>query len=140
MGAALISPLTQEVIAMGVNSSLYGDGSSNKSDVHAEANCISSCAMAGRKTEGCSIYITMPPCKTCFGLIVAAGIKRIVFRKLCFTTDMIETAARVGVEFVPLGKEATERCLERVKVLWREGDIDREENEGKHERKKQKTS
>lgn len=141
MGAAIVSPSTHEVIVVGVNSPLfYGEGSSSrKSDVHAEANCISSCSKVGRKTEGCSIYITMPPCKTCFGLIVAAGIKRIVFRKVCISPEMVETAARVGVEMVSIGQEMDARCLERVKELWREG-RDRDVNEDESERKRYKTS
>lgn len=79
MGTVLVGR-DGSVLAMAVNSTLY-DPTGNKSDVHAEANCLCACARRGLATEGCTIYITMPPCKNCFGLLQAAGISRIVFRR-----------------------------------------------------------
>ena len=77
MGVVLVK--SNKLLAVAVNSTLYGE--TNKSDVHAEANCLCYCARHGVNTCGASVYITMPPCKNCFGLLRAAGISRIVYRR-----------------------------------------------------------
>jgi deoxycytidylate deaminase len=51
-------------------------------EIHAEALCISRAASLGKPTAGSTIYVTFPPCNECFKLIVAAGIRRCVFRKV----------------------------------------------------------
>ena len=87
------------------------------SDVHAEAHALSSFARNPRQTtkfasnscnldenlvmEGGTCYVTMPPCKTCFGLLISSGIKRIVTcRKLEPSLDVV--AVDRGVEVVVL--------------------------------------
>lgn len=49
--------------------------------LHAEQNVISYAAKAGIKTKGATMYITHAPCKQCAKLIVASGIKVVVFDK-----------------------------------------------------------
>lgn len=48
---------------------------------HAESNCLGNAARAGRSTDGATIYCTTYPCAECAKLIVAAGIKTVVFDK-----------------------------------------------------------
>ena len=67
--------LLDRIVTMANNSSVYRECDS---DNHAEINAISEAAKTGKATNGCTIIITMPPCKRCFGAIVAAGIRRIV--------------------------------------------------------------
>jgi len=53
-----------------------------KHEIHAEANCLLYAARKGVKTEGATIYCTMSPCNDCSKLIIAAGIKRVVYKDL----------------------------------------------------------
>ena len=46
---------------------------------HAEFNAIANAARCGIATEGCSIYVTAPPCLMCAKLIHHAGIKSVVY-------------------------------------------------------------
>ena len=50
----------------------------NKYDwvIHAEVNAIINCPF---DTKGCSIYLTMAPCHKCIGIILNAGIKRVIY-------------------------------------------------------------
>jgi len=48
--------------------------------VHAEANAIAYAARSGAKTEDCYAYVTRPVCHTCAGLLIQAGIVRVVAR------------------------------------------------------------
>lgn len=45
---------------------------------HSESNAIAQSAKNGQKTDGCTIYVTLFPCSSCAGMIVNAGIKRVV--------------------------------------------------------------
>lgn len=45
--------------------------------VHAEANAVID---AGRSCYGATLYITMPPCSTCAGLIIQSGIVRVALQ------------------------------------------------------------
>ena len=45
---------------------------------HAELNAITNAARVGVPLEGCTIYVTHPPCMDCARAIVQAGIKRVV--------------------------------------------------------------
>lgn len=46
---------------------------------HSEANLIGYCARHGVRTNGASLFCTTYPCHYCAGLIVAAGIKEVVY-------------------------------------------------------------
>lgn len=48
---------------------------------HAEMNAVSTCARMGISTEGASMAITHLPCTTCAGLLISAGIKRLIVKK-----------------------------------------------------------
>lgn len=50
-----------------------------QSTVHAEQNAISDAASRGVSVNECSAYITHYPCINCFKILVAAGIKNIIY-------------------------------------------------------------
>jgi dCMP deaminase len=45
--------------------------------VHAEVNAVTTAALHGVSTEGCSAYVTMFPCSRCSSVLINAGISRI---------------------------------------------------------------
>jgi dCMP deaminase len=47
--------------------------------VHAEANAVVNAALAGASTRGASMFLTHSPCLGCAGLIINAGIRRVVY-------------------------------------------------------------
>lgn len=47
--------------------------------LHAEDNAL---LYAGRTVEGCTAYITHPPCSLCTAKLIQSGIKRVVHAKL----------------------------------------------------------
>ena len=87
------------VIAMGANRAVpdlckykgclrvekYGENSKahrNPEDcraIHSEVDAIGNAAKAGVSTVGATIYVTRYPCEACARLIIAAGIKRVVY-------------------------------------------------------------
>ena len=81
-------------------------------------------AKLGKSTDGCTIFVTMPPCKRCFGAIVSAGIRRIVStrptlepilsiaKKLHMDVDVLDAAAstaRIAKFLPPPDREAIDR-------------------------------
>lgn len=53
---------------------------SEKYEIHAEQNCIAFAARNGVSTGDCTLYVTTAPCVHCAKLIIAAGIKRVVYK------------------------------------------------------------
>lgn len=53
---------------------------------HAETNVIAFAARHGVSTLGSTLYVTHSPCLNCSGLLIAAGIERVVFSWL-YTSD-----------------------------------------------------
>ena len=47
--------------------------------VHAEANAVATACLHGVSFRGCTIYVTAPPCSQCAGLLIQAGIARVVW-------------------------------------------------------------
>ena len=45
---------------------------------HAEANAISTCAKLGIATDGATMACTLFPCSSCAGLMIGAGIKKVI--------------------------------------------------------------
>ncbi|MDH4079079.1 MAG: dCMP deaminase family protein [Nitrospira sp.] len=52
--------------------------------VHAEANAICNAARVGTSTKDGTIYVTKFPCSMCSGLLVQAGIRRLVTHDTAF--------------------------------------------------------
>jgi len=69
-------------IRRGEDYSIVHHDFSTKNEIHAEQNLISFCAKNGIKTDGATIYITHSPCIHCAKLIIASGIKRVVYNEL----------------------------------------------------------
>jgi dCMP deaminase len=46
--------------------------------IHAEKNALFNAAKNGTTVEGCSAYITWPPCSQCASALIQAGITRVV--------------------------------------------------------------
>lgn len=68
--------------------------------VHAEVNLVASAARNGIKLDGATVYVTHSPCLACAGLLINAGISRVVYKEKFRSHDgiMVLTAARVRVE------------------------------------------
>lgn len=47
--------------------------------VHAEANAVANAALAGTSTRGADLFLTHEPCLACSGLIINAGVARVVY-------------------------------------------------------------
>ena len=74
----------------------------------------------GTGTRGCTIYITMPPCKRCFGAIVASGIARIVSGR-GYTDPIQNCALSRGIELVSMTREFLEEQKDRISALINSG-------------------
>lgn len=94
--------LASRIIAAATNTSLFKP---DDSDVHAEINAIGHVAKHTHlSTLGATAYITMPPCKRCFGALFSVGIKRIVSRRPP-DIQLKAVASNVGIEMACLRKE-----------------------------------
>lgn len=51
-------------------------------EIHAEQNCLSFAAKNGVSTDGCTLYITTAPCVNCAKIIIASGIKKVVYKEI----------------------------------------------------------
>lgn len=114
--------LYQRIIGVATNVPLYSE---LDSDVHAEIGAIGDAARRGNSTDGCTAYITMPPCKNCFGALMSAGCKRIVTPRS--TSTIVEASAKArGVETVAVEPDVIDRIKGRIHVLINEagGDDD----------------
>ena len=114
--------LHQRIIGVATNKPLYSE---LDSDVHAEIGAIGDAARRGNCTEGCTAYITMPPCKNCFGALISAGCKRVVSPRSA--SAVVEAAAKArGVEMVTIEPKVIDRIKGRIHALINEagGDDD----------------
>lgn len=55
--------------------------------VHAEANAVVSAARLGASTVGATAYVTHTPCLSCAGMLINAGITRVVWLDTYRSTD-----------------------------------------------------
>ncbi len=96
----LFHQLESSILAASTNESFYN---SNSSDIHAEMIALSECNKNGNisSTANATIYITMPPCKKCFSVLVKSGITRIVTRIPCVEV-LVKIAEREGVALFDL--------------------------------------
>ena len=95
------------IIATGYNGLVSGvkpdvledeNGVTKKEVIHAELNCIISCARNGVSCEGATLYITHSPCESCAALIAQSGIKKVVFKEYYRDLSGIEKLKSYGVE------------------------------------------
>lgn len=73
--------------------------------VHSEANAIAFAARYGVGTMGAEIHTTRVPCMTCAGLIINAGIVRVVWFEEHRDMTGWERLAQAGLEVVRWGGE-----------------------------------
>jgi dCMP deaminase len=52
---------------------------SSKFEIHSEVNAIIDMAKRGLSPEGSTLYVTTAPCQDCAKLVIAAGVKRVVY-------------------------------------------------------------
>lgn len=74
-----------------------GDVSHCEDATHAEENVVAYAARHGVATLGTTLYITHSPCYRCSGLIIAAGVIRVVFDDLYGSTKGLEKLREAGV-------------------------------------------
>ena len=103
------SDYLNQIISAANNQELY---KANSSDVHAEIVALGLAARFGRATDKCTAYITMPPCKNCFGALMSAGAKKIVSIQKSRTVDFEKF--RDGMEMTSLTSE--EYRAQRIRV------------------------
>lgn len=80
-----------------------------KNEIHAEVNAIGYAAKNEVLTNNATIYVTLQPCLNCSKAIVAAGIKRVVYKE-AYTREpeSIAFLQSAGVEVVCLND--TQEC------------------------------
>jgi dCMP deaminase len=61
--------------------------------LHAELNAIMQCALHGVSTKGSTLYVMYNPCYYCTKALMAAGIKRVVYRDEYFHDDGLDHKA-----------------------------------------------
>ena len=131
--------LLSRIIAAANNTSLFQP---DDSDVHAEINAIGQVSKRIHSslphntpstniisTQGATAYITMPPCKRCFGALYAAGIKRIVSRKQ-HPDILLKAASEVGIEMSCLTHEEMVSQYVRMDKLFADGSQHKKLDEG----------
>ena len=81
VGTAIVDPKNR-VVSLGFNGFARGVQDLDvtreeklRRTIHAEENAL---LFAGRPVEGCTIYVTHPPCARCAAKLIQAGIVRIV--------------------------------------------------------------
>jgi Cytosine/adenosine deaminases len=124
MGCVIVKPtVTSEItindddffdaiIGASTNQSLFHE---NDSDVHAEIATLGKCLQNGNSTRKCTIYITMPPCKRCFGALCMAGISRIVTGRQ-YSKDIMDVATERGMDLVTMGHDFVNQQKDRIGI------------------------
>ena len=96
------------------------------SDIHAEVSCLGQACNSRHAAQGCTVYITIHPCKRWFAALVAFGVGRIVSRQMP-PKLIVECAHRNGIEVAELTKDMNRSPMKRINELIAaasEGDAD----------------
>lgn len=70
--------------------------------LHAEANAILKVARSNNSARGCTLYLTLSPCRDCCKLILQAGIKRLVYTRKYKDAEGLEFLDQAGLEIVQI--------------------------------------
>lgn len=68
-----------------------------KNATHAEANALAFAARQGISTDGATLYVTVSPCEVCSRLLIAAGIRRVVWGEAYRDPSGTALLSRAGV-------------------------------------------
>lgn len=79
-----------------------------KNVVHAEANAIAFAARFGVGVEGAELFTTRVPCLTCAGMIINAGIKRVVWSEEHRDMEGFLRLGQAGLEVVQYDHDQSE--------------------------------
>eukprot|EP00934_Nitzschia_sp_Nitz4_P000254 Nitzschia sp. Nitz4//scaffold46_size129759//121862//122569//NITZ4_003526-RA/size129759-processed-gene-0.211-mRNA-1//1//CDS//3329552670//254//frame0 len=107
--------LLTNVLGAATNTPLFGTQEVT-SDIHAEIAALGQACQAGHSSTGCTVYITIPPCKRCFAALVAFGITRVVTRQAA-PASIRETALRRGMSMEHFSPQQNRRQMERINRL-----------------------
>ena len=90
-----------------------------KADIHAEISALGQACKSCQSTENCTAYITIHPCKNCFGALIAFGISRIVTRqaKQNWSSVTLRTALSKGLQIHTLTHDERRHQMERINQL-----------------------
>jgi dCMP deaminase len=121
MGCVFVRPSKDEVVLTVINSAMFGPF---RSDCHAEANGIATCAARGVSTRGLAVYVTRAPCTACFKLLASAGVARIVSPQELASDDCRQAASTLGITVVALA-DSPERRARRMGLARDNEDKDR---------------
>jgi len=80
--------------------------------VHSEANALAFAAKYGVATGGASIHTTRVPCMTCAGLLINAGIIRVVWLEKHRDMTGWARLAEAGLEVVQWGEEGVQNDVQ----------------------------
>jgi len=108
VGAVIASP-DYRILAHGINGAPSGfendvceeNGKTLDHVIHAEMNAIIYAAKRGIAIDGCSIYLTLSPCKKCSASILQSGIKRVCYME-DYRDSGIDFLKEHGVEVVKM--------------------------------------
>jgi len=107
------SKFSNAIIAASTNQSLFNP---MDSDIHAEIATLGKCNQNGNSTKDCTVYITMPPCKRCFGALVSAGINRIVSNRE-YAKAIQDAARERNIDLVTMSSTFSEQQKDRISQL-----------------------
>lgn len=105
----------QNILGAATNTPLFGTKDCT-SDIHAEINALGQASRSAQSSEGCTAYITIPPCKRCFAALVTFGVGRIVTRQES-PRIIRETAHARGMVVHHLSVEEKRRQMQRMNRL-----------------------
>lgn len=69
-----------------------------RNTTHAEANALAFAARQGISTDGATLYAERSPCVTCAKLLIAAGIKRVVYGVEYRDPEGLHLMERAGIQ------------------------------------------
>jgi dCMP deaminase len=81
----------------------------NEFVLHAEQNLLTFCNREGLKTKGCTLYVTMAPCKTCSKLIASAGIKEVFYDEAYRDLDGVQFLKNLGLKVEQIKGKSDEK-------------------------------
>ncbi|GAA5864860.1 hypothetical protein JCM8547_009253 [Rhodosporidiobolus lusitaniae] len=115
--------------------SLFQAKASSFPELHAEARSICLAASSGVPLAGSTAYVSFPPCQACLPLLVASGVKRLVYRQTMPSQGGVELCKREGVECVEfVEKEKDEELKRRAGEWWKARGEDKEVTRARLER------